>query len=117
MASVNMSNVNFYNPNTVLKPPPHKQPAFSTLNKHQQTIQPIMSQHPAPRNVRDVDLSDDSLPSLSELLRPSRNVNTPQISPQNWNLLHRSKQELAGDSRPKPTTPNSIYKPGNSQRR
>ena len=117
MASVNMSNVNFYIPHIVLKPP-HKQPEVSTSNKHRRYIQPVVSQPLALRNDQDNDSSDDSLPSLDELLRPSQNEDSPQMPPQNYNLLYRLKQELAdvGHLLTNPT-PNSIYVLGNSQGR
>ena len=118
MATVNMSNVNFYNPDTVLNPP-YKKTLVSTLNMHRRPLQPINSQASAFRNDRDDDSSDDSLPSLDDLLRPSQNKDIPQMPPQNYDPLHRSEKELIDESGllTDPTTLNSVYVLGSTQGR
>lgn len=114
MATMNMSNVNFYNPNTA----PRKKPALSALNKHQGPLQPIKSQPSALRNDRDNDSSDDSLPLFDKLFRPSQNKGIPQIPSQNYDPLGRSKELFDEGYLPTdPTTSNAIYLPASSRGR
>ncbi|ELR06270.1 hypothetical protein GMDG_02064 [Pseudogymnoascus destructans 20631-21] len=81
MATVNMSNFNFYTPNAAPKLP-LKKLAASELNNHRQ-------QPSALRDDRNNDSSDDSLPLFDELFRPYQNKYIPQILSQNHDSLHR----------------------------
>jgi hypothetical protein len=112
-----MSNVNFYNPNTAPKLP-HKKPAASAL-KHQWPLQPVDSQPLALQNDQHNDSSDDSLPLFDEMFCPYKNKNIPQMPPQNYDPLYRSKHELFDEGRlpTNLTTSNSIYLPVNTRGR
>ncbi|KFY96757.1 hypothetical protein V500_02307 [Pseudogymnoascus sp. VKM F-4518 (FW-2643)] len=119
MATVNMNCVEFYDPNPkpALKSS-HTQLTRSVLNKHQLPLQP--SRWPSAMSagdVQDSDSLDDSLPSLEELLRPPQNRDIPQV-PQNHKNAHISKRQLIDEGRlqTNPTTTNSAYVPGNTQR-
>ncbi len=70
------------------------------------------------RNVQDSDLLDDSLPSLDELFQASRNGDTPQV-PHHYKPLHILKRQLIDEKclLRDPTTPDSVYVPGNTQSR
>lgn len=119
MATVNMNCVEFYYPKPALKAS-HAQLTRSVLNKHRPPLQPSKSPPAASAwNVQDNDSLDDSLPSLEELFRPSQNRDILQVPHQNHKPVHISKRQLIDESclLTDPTTPNSVYVPGNSQRR
>ncbi|KFZ00298.1 hypothetical protein V500_01101 [Pseudogymnoascus sp. VKM F-4518 (FW-2643)] len=122
MATVNMNCVEFYDPN----PKPalkslHSQLTTSVLNKHHLPLQPSISppgDAGSAQNVQDNGSLDDFLPSLDELFQASRNGDIPHVPHQNYRPVHISKRKLIDKSRlqTKPTTTNSAYVPGNTQR-